>query len=219
MLKGLVNLFKCKKPKNRSIKNQSETINYQETVKDSNEEVSKNIKKCLTDKSLTTKSTNLNNCPTINSDKEKSPEPVASKKAESPYNDFPFEAKNINNEKNYFFDPNKENINFDLNEDDVLENNNYNNDRKEKEKIEEKNTYIFSDKINEVNNHFDNFNKEDKLIETIKKNDCELNKVNQKETGIKTEDEFDKIIVPDEYIREDERNHLVWVKIYFSFCY
>lgn len=236
MLKGLVNLFKCCKPQNRSsTKNELETVNYQESAKNTNEDQKKNFNKCPTDKSLTTKCTNfMNNCPTINSDKVKSPEPeVPRKKPTSPYINFPFEARNVNNEKNYVFKPNKEEIKFESGDFSVegIKSDNNNNNNKDFEENKENNKEFVLDSNREIDNFNpyyvgdcnENYAASDKnLVEIIKKNGYDLDKqddefITEGNKNVKgnKEDEFDKIIVPDKYIREDEKNFLIWVSYLF----
>lgn len=219
MLKGLFNLFKCCKPPNKSSKNRLEKINYQETDKNTNEDINKNLNKCPTDKTLTTKCTNfMNNCPTINSEKEKSPETdVSKKKINSPYIDFPFEAKNVNNEKAYVFDANREEIKFDFPENNASEAN------KGKESVEnqELNNFCLLSQDKHENNNLqnENYSSIENMLETNEINRCD-SKRDEAETvteAIINGDEFDKIIVPDKYIREDEKNHLVWVNYTFDF--
>ncbi len=218
------------------------------------EQQSKIIHKYLTDKSLATKCTNFTNNPTIYCEKDKSPaeaQLVSSRKKQTNniLIDFPFEAKNIHNEKNYVYEPNKEEeIKFKFVSD---------NCRKGIKRVKGKEAFgnhkaaniISKDLVvlkgneaenkntnnpNNIDSNSDSHHRANQasagdlnLFETIKKNGCNFNK-EEGEAEVLTEeaeannidiikskeqDEFDKIIVPDEYMREDERNFIVWVSI------
>jgi hypothetical protein len=220
MLKGILNFFKCCKPQNRNNKSPLETCNNNETVRNKYED-NKKISKSPENKSLTTKNTNIITFAMFNFEKEKNPDYKWSEDHDK--ND---KNLNLNNEKESILQKNDFEINSKLNEE--IKNYNENNQLEQinKEIPKEKEIILNNTEIKiELKDYkYDlvkNYASNDNLIGIFEETSIAKNEEKTKENNISisyneiTKDDFDKIIVRDSYIREDERNYLTWVKFLF----
>lgn len=216
MLKGLVNLFKCCKSQNRQNRETQEAINYRETEKNQNEISNKNPDRFSSEKSIATKNTNENSTP----NKNKTPEANWKMKEMDIANcDVHYQSKVNDSEKEE--EENKTEIKN--NEKNKNTNNNNNakagNDKEKKirENINDSN-YVTNDFLIEIPH--------DKQAAVVvnedvnwNKNNFENGKENRETTKKEVELDFDKVIVPEKYIREDEKDCLIWVNKLFYFYF
>jgi len=217
MLKGILSFFKCCKPQNRMNKTNLDTINNLESEKnkcDDNKKMNKNP----LDKSLTTKNTNIVTTATINNDKEKSPEEKIIKVIEN-------NNKNIikNNEKETLINQNnfEKDLNSNIKKNFKIE---FNQKNEINNEIINEKEIILNDKdlkIEFKENQYDDgryYTSNENLIEIIQEPEkYQENKVENKISiigNIIIKEDFDKIIVPDSYIREDEKGYLKWVNLF-----
>lgn len=209
MLKSIINLFKCCKPQSRATKeNPTENIND----KDSEKPELQNVKHY--------KGSGLSNISRTGSEKFSAVPTKCSD--EKPKGSKPADNSNINyaaKESNSPLSENKEtiiNLRPEMNEannqeklvsakrDNSIQLEDKNNNKTNYNNNE---NYINQVKVPEININSFEVNKNYSSNDTLKHNDLS-NSLNNPHS---TEDEFNKIIVPDRYIRDDERNHLVWV--------
>lgn len=187
MLKGLVNLFKCCKSQNRQNRETQETQNYRETEKNQNENINKNFKGFSSQKTLSTKNT-IENMQTPNAG-EKSPQTIINKTEIDIGNFNDHYQTNLKNEKEQI----KNNQEIDLVQA-VIQRNDDNNDKQQ----------------NEISDYASNQNLIEIPKECVEGKD-QAESIDEYKVRDEIEQDFDKIIVPDKYIREEEKNCLIWV--------
>ncbi len=193
MLKGLVNLFKCCKSQNRQQKRETqETINYRDTEKNQND-TNNNYEDFPNEKSVATY--NTKESPTA-ACKDQTPNDNLKKK------DMDIGSCNVHYQSKINIDQENK-IDYQLNE-----NNNNNKDKEEADLVNARNNksnfnYKDNVKVN-VDNHVANEIPKEKQEDDDRSSRSRANKND-------IEEDFDKVIVPEKYIREDEKAALIWV--------
>jgi len=227
MLKNIVNFFKCCKSQNKLQKQCLDSFPYKESDKFQTENFNK-YKTVPSTVSESCKNTNVNKSPSMN-DKEKTPE--IKNERDLRVNDDEINPISENFKKDENNDKIERTITTKI---EII-------DKDIQQVHSNNIVYTIHEEEKDLNlekNILNNYASNDKLIDLIKESESNINKENEKlnyenenlektrreeinkiidSSKFKTEDEyivkedFDKIIVADKYIREDEKNMLVWV--------